>query len=354
MGYPRIEIDLEKLTHNTKKIVNLCHGQNIKVAGVTKVFCADPNIVKAYVSGGVDYLADSRIENLIKMEDFKLPKMLLRIPMLSELEDVVDYSDISLNSELKTIESLSNIALKKNKVHNIILMVDLGDLREGYFNKEELYQAIERALELQGIKVIGLGTNLSCYGGVIPEEENLSKLVNFTETIENKYNIKLDIVSGGNSSSLYLLNKNSIPNRINNLRLGESLVLGRETAYGKRIPGTYEDVFKLIVEAIEIKDKPSIPMGNIGMDAFGKTPTFEDRGIRKRMICAIGRQDVDLSEITPVARSISILGGSSDHLLLDITDSRIEYTVGDKIDFNMSYGSILSTMTSLYVKKIYI
>src|SRR5699024_12601254 len=126
-----------------KKIVNLCHGQNIKVAGVTKVFCADPNIVKSYVSGGVDYLADSRIENLIKMKDFKLPKMLLRIPMLSELEDVVNYSDISLNSELKTIESLSNIAMKKNKVHNIILMVDLGDLREGYFNKEELYQAIE-------------------------------------------------------------------------------------------------------------------------------------------------------------------------------------------------------------------
>src|SRR5699024_5124224 len=120
-------------------------------------------------------------------------KMLLRIPMLSELEDVVNYSDISLNSELKTIESLSNIAMKKNKVHNIILMVDLGDLREGYFNKEELYQAIERALELKGIKVIGLGTNLSCYGGVIPEEENLSKLVNFTETVENKFNIKLDI-----------------------------------------------------------------------------------------------------------------------------------------------------------------
>lgn len=354
MGYPRIEIDIDKLTHNTKTIVNLCHKKDIKVAGVTKVFCADPNIVKAYISGGIDYLADSRIENLIKMRDFTLPKILLRIPMLSEVEDVVDYSDISLNSEIKTVKALSNMAMKKNKIHNIILMVDLGDLREGYFNKEELYKSVERILELPGINLKGLGTNLSCYGGVIPEEENLKKLVKITDNIENKYNIKLNIVSGGNSSSLHLLYKNSMPEGINNLRLGESLVLGRETAYGRKIENTYGDAFKLIVEAIEIKEKPSVPIGNIGMDAFGNTPNFEDRGIRKRMICAIGRQDVDLDEIVPEDKDISILGGSSDHLLLDITDSKIEYTVGDKVSFNMSYGSILSTMTSPYVKKVYI
>src|SRR5699024_246270 len=274
------------------------------------------------------YLADSRVENLKKMKYYKIPKILLRIPMLSEVEDVVEYSDISLNSEMKVIEALSNVAVKKNKVHNIVLMVDLGDLREGYFEEDSLYKAIESVLKFSGVNLIGLGTNLSCYGGVIPEKENLNRLANIAENIEKKFKIKLDIISGGNSSSLHLLYDNSMPDRINNLRLGESLVLGRETAFGKKIDGTYGDVFKLVVEAIERKEKPSRPIGKIGMDAFGKTTTFNDKGIRKRMICAIGRQDVELSDINPVDEDIIILGGSSDHLLLDITNSRIEYTVG--------------------------
>ncbi len=354
MEYPRVEIDLNKLIHNTKQLVDLCNSHNITVAGVTKVFCAEPNIVESYIKGGVNYLADSRVENLKKMKDYKIPKILLRIPMLTEVEDVVEYSDISLNSEIKVIEALSNISIKKGKVHNIILMVDLGDLREGYFQEDSLYQVIESILKLPGVDLIGLGTNLSCYGGVIPEKENLSKLTYMAENIENKFKIKLDIISGGNSSSLHLLYNNSMPDGINNLRLGESLVLGRETAFGEKINGTYEDVFKLVVEAIEIKEKPSVPIGKIGMDAFGKTPTFNDRGIRKRMICAIGKQDVELSDIKPVDEDIIILGGSSDHLLLDIRDSKIEYTIGDKISFNMSYGAILSTMTSPYVKKVYV
>ncbi len=138
---------------------------------------------------------------------------------------------------------------------------------------------------------------------------------------------------------------------INNIRLGESLILGRETAYGKKIENTHEDAFQLEVEIIEIKEKPSIPIGKIGMDAFGREPSFVDKGIRKRIIAAIGKQDIEFDTLISIDQGISILGGSSDHLLLDGTESSIDYKVGDTIKFNLSYGGILSTMTSEYVKK---
>ncbi|MCF6464120.1 ornithine racemase Orr [Clostridium sp. Cult1] len=351
MYYPKIQIDLKKLDHNVKTIIDLCKKKDIEVAGVTKVFCGHPEVAQAYVDSGVSYLADSRIENLVKLKQFKIPKILLRLPMISEVEKVVEYADISLNSELNTIKELSKAAMEKDVNHKILLMVDLGDLREGYFDEDEIYRVTEEILKLEGIKLLGIGTNLTCYGGVIPSKLNLGRLTEIGKKIENRFNINLKIISGGNSSSLHLLlNDIQIP-EVNMLRLGESLVLGLETAYGNRIENTYDDVFQLTVEIIEIKEKPSLPIGEIGRDAFGKIPSFEDKGIRKRMIAAIGKQDVDFDTLIPQDSGVTILGGSSDHLILDGTDSEIDYKVGDKIRFNLSYGGILRTMTSEYVKK---
>lgn len=351
MKYPKVNVDLKKLKQNVGKMVELCEKNNINVSGVTKVFSGNAKIAQAYLDGGVKYLADSRVENLIKLKDFNIPKVLLRLPMQSEIDDVIEFSDMSLNSEFETIKKLSQKAIEKKKVHGIILMMDLGDLREGYYDVDELYGVVEKVLELEGIKLKGIGTNLTCYGGVIPDKENMQRFLNIKNEIENKFKINLDIISGGNSSYLhFLLNDKNIEG-INNLRLGESLVLGGETAYGNRIEGTYDDVFKLSAEIIEAKEKPSIPTGQIGKNAFGETPTFVDKGVRKRMIAAIGEQDVSLDDIIPLDENIEIVGSSSDHLILDGTNSSIDYKVGDIVEFKLSYGGILSTMTSEYVKK---
>lgn len=353
MSYPKMTVNLNTIKNNTKAMVELCKKRNISVAGVTKVFCADPRIAKAYVDGGLSYLADSRIENLIRLKDFNIPKMMLRLPMKSEAEKIVEYTDISLNSEVDTIKELSKKAIEKNKVHKIILMVDLGDLREGFFKEEDLFSAVEEILELKGVKLIGLGTNLTCYGGVIPNEENLSKLNKLNKEIKEKYSLDLEIISGGNSSSIYLLEESEMEG-INNLRFGEALILGTEAAYGKQVEGTKNDGFHLKAEIIEIKEKPSVPTGELGTDAFGKTPTFVDRGCRKRIICAVGKQDTDFDGLYPLDTDIIILGGSSDHLILDGSDSKKDYKVGDIIEFRMTYVSILRAMTSEYVSKVLI
>lgn len=349
-----MNIYLDKLKHNTEVLVEQCKKAGIDVAAVTKVFCGIPEVTEAIVAGGVKYIADSRTENLAKVKHLPLEKILLRLPMISRAKETVEFADISLNSELETIVALNIAAEELGKIHKVILMVDLGDLREGIFDAQELSSVIEEIKGLKNIKVCGIGTNLTCYGGIIPNDENLGKLVETAKSFEMALGYPLEIISGGNSSSIYLLEKDGVPKGINHLRLGESIVLGYETAYGERIPNTYDDAFLLVAEVIEIKEKPSIPIGNIGRDAFGNVPEFVDKGMQRRAILAVGKQDIGTHTVIPVDSEIEILGGSSDHLILDVTNCHREYKVGDEITFNLTYGSLLALSTSGYIYKNFV
>ena len=349
--YPRIVINRRKFRHNLRYLLDVCHEKELSLMAVSKVFCADEELVKIMIEEEVDYIADSRIDNLLEISS-SIPKVLLRLPSVSDTLRTVTYTDISLNSEIITIEALNYFATKLNKVHGIILMIDLGDLREGIFSKEEVVRTVKKILQLKNISLKGIGTNLTCYGGVIPTTDNLKKLVEYKDLIEDEFTIKLDIISGGNSSSLELLMDNEIPKEINNIRLGEAIVLGRETAYGNYLDNTYNDIFTLEAEIIELKEKPSIPIGEIGMNAFGKTPEFTDNGITLRAILSIGKQDVDYQELIPVD-SINILGSSSDHIIADLTHTKNNYNIGDIVVFKLTYSAILSLMTSKYVVKRY-
>ena len=86
----------------------------------------------------------------------------------------------------------------------------------------------------------------------------------------------------------------------------EALFLGRETAYGKILPGLHQDCFELAAELIEVKNKPSYPIGIMGMDSFGRVPEIKDRGLMKRGILAIGKQDAALEDLTPLDENVLI------------------------------------------------
>lgn len=350
--YPRVLINKTKFRHNLKYMLDQCHERNVSVMAVSKVFCADPELVSIMIDEGVDYIGDSRIENLASFATH-IPKVLLRLPMYSEAEKVVRHSDISLNSEYATIHELDHQARHLNVKHGIIIMIDLGDLREGVFEEAEVFDLMNRVLKLDNIVVKGIGTNLTCYGGVIPTKETLQKLLDYKTKLENEFNFELDIISGGNSSTVDMLFKGELPEGINNLRLGESIVLSRETAYGMFLDSMYNDIFTLEAEIIELKEKPSIPIGEIGMNAFGKVPIFKDKGIMHRAILAIGQQDVDYKELIPYD-TVECIGSSSDHIIVDVSDSYNVYHLGDTILFRLTYASVLSTMTSKYVKKVYV
>lgn len=352
--YPRVLIDLNKFRHNIDVVKKELDGKGIEIFGVSKVFSGNPVIAKEYENAGLKAIGESRLKNLKRLHKVDVEKVLLRLPMHSEVKEVIKFTDISLNSEISTLRLLSKYAIKKSKIHKVILMVDFGDLREGIYDEEEFYSIVEECMDLKGIKVIGLGTNLTCFGAVIPKISHMNKLVALREELNTRFAIELDYISGGNSSSYYLLNDKDFPPEVNNLRIGEIFVCGRETAYGKRVPNTYDDVFVMEAEIVELKTKPSLPIGDSGVDAFGNKPVYIDKGEMLRAICAVGRQDVGIDGLMLVDEGIEILGGSSDHMILDVTNGKRDYKVGDTIKFKLKYGGILGVMTSEYVKKVFV
>lgn len=348
--YPRVLIDAKKYAFNVSYITDLCHKKGISVMGVSKVYCADQKLVSVLDQSQIDFIADSKLENLMHIKTNK-PKVYLRIPAISEVSLVVKFTDISLNSELEVIKKIDEVSKKMNKRHKIILMYDLGDLREGIYYQDFRLDDIKEILSLKNIDFYGIGTNLTCYGSVIPSIDTYQKLKHIKDEIESNFNIKLQMISGGNSSSIPMLLEGDIPAFINNLRIGEAMIVGRETAYQNRIDHLYEDVITLETEVLEIKDKPSYPEGELGFDAFGQVQTYHDIGKIKRAILSIGRQDVKHDDLIP-PKGIDIIGSSSDHLIVHMKDS--DYKIGDIITFKLKYGGILSLMTSPYVEKIYV
>lgn len=348
MSSPRLYIDLKKITNNVKTLVALCNKYGIEITGITKVFCAQPEIVRAYIDGGIKRIGDSRIENLMKITDIPCEKWLIRSPQISRAAETVKYADVSLNSEINTLKALNEAAKKQNKRHKIVLMYDLGDLREGYVNEKEFSEAADFAKNASNLELYGTGNNMTCFSFVHPDSEKLSLLVD----VARKYEAD-KVISGGNSAALDLMLNGGYPEDINLLRLGESLLFGRERAFYKYLPGTVNDAFIMEAEIVEIKDKPSMPWGHLGVDSYGNSPQFIDKGIRTRAIAALGKQDTDEETMWPVDENIEILGISSDHLVMDLSDSNHEYKVGDSVKLRLGYYATLRAFTSSYVEKIF-
>lgn len=349
--YPKLIIDKTKVLHNMRTLVSAAHACGVSIALVSKVVCAHPSVVECIAESGCDMLADSRIENL-EQAQVSIPKLSLRISMPDCAEDVVRASDISLESEETTILVLQKAAEKLHKMHKIILMIDLGDLREGLFYQdyETILHAAQTVKSCPNLELYGTGTNLTCYGSVLPDEQNLGTLVRITEHLRADLDLPIPVISGGNSTSLQLLLENRLPRGINHLRLGESAMCGVIPGTYTKIDGCCQDAYRLDAELVECKYKPSYPIGELSKNAFGETVEYVDKGTIYRGIAAIGRQDVRTDGLTPIDSRIEILGASSDHLLLDLTNAP-EYRVGDTVSFGLDYGALLSASTSAYVHK---
>ena len=345
--YPRVEINLAHLQHNVSKVVEKCGSFGIQVAGVIKGATGIPEVARAFDKGGAAFIASSRLEQL---EDainagIEKPMMLIRIPMLSEVKDVIRLADISLNSEFEVIKALNDEARAQGKLHKVILMADLGDLREGFWDKDEMIKVAEYIEnKMINIQLVGIGTNVGCYGSISPTVEKLEELVEIAEKIEERLGRQLEYISGGATSSLMRVWDKNIPKRINMLRVGEGILLARDldVFYGYDMSDLYQDIFRLKAEVIEVKDKPSYPVGTIAIDAFGHTPTYVDRGIRRRALLAMGKVDYgDPAELLPMDKSIEVLGASSDHTIIDVEDAERDYKVGDIMTFDICYATVV-------------
>jgi len=325
-------------------------SKGIDISVVTKSVGGNRDIANTLVNCGFRSISDSRISNLKKMHvaGIKAHFLLVRTPLMSQVEAVIKYANASLNSELQVINRLSENSLKNNTTHEIILMIELGDLREGIM-PEDLDATVKQILKLDGVVLKGIGTNLACFGGINPDQDKMEYLSLLATRIEKKFNLELDLISGGNSANYNWFKSTKNVGRINHLRLGESIFLGCEPLERKPISGLFTDAFTLIAEVIELKVKPSVPYGKKSQNAFGEIPSFQDKDQMKRAIMGFGLQDVMVSGLKPRI-NIQLLGASSDHTIVDA--NQVKLTVGDQLEFDLNYAALFSAMNSPYVIKM--
>jgi predicted amino acid racemase len=353
--YPVLEVNSSYLQNNAHIMTKYCAKQGVSVAGVIKFSDGNINIADCYHQGGCEQIASSRVVHLkrIKREFPEVVTMLIRLPMLSEVSDVVRFCDISLNSERDTLIELNREAGKLVKKHSIMLMLDVGDLREGVINSNELYKlAMHVEYKLSNLDLIGIGSSFACFGSILPTNENLGTLLSAAALIEEGIGRKLKIISGGSSVSLTIMQKEGIPKGINHLRIGGAIANPRNIRInrGVKIEGMEEDTIILKAELIEVNVKPSCPFGQSSLNWTGNKVSFEDKGLRKRAIVALGSQDIgNASNIFPREEGVKVIGCSSDHMILDIEDSNKGLKVGDIVSFNLSYAALMYAFSTRHV-----
>ncbi len=347
---PRIEVDLGKVEANAASLVERLGGQGIHVVGVTKATLSAPEVARAFERGGVAMLGDSRVQNLARLESAgsTTPRMLVRSPMLSEVEAAVRVASVSLNSEERVLDALDDVARRQRSAHGVILMVELGDLREGVAPSA----VVDLATKVEGrwgLDLVGLGTNLACQSGIVPDAAKMDELSSLVERVELVLGRRLAVVSGGNSANLGWALTTPDVGRVNELRVGEAILLGTDPLHRTPIEGLHTDACQLVAEVIEVQAKPSQPWGAVAQAAFGTAAGRTGSGVRRQVLLAVGRQDVDPDGLLPPAGT-AVLGASSDHLVLDPGEQPV--VVGDELTFGLDYSALVRAMTSPFVTKV--
>lgn len=344
--FPRLVVHEKRFQQNVEAAMARCRAMGIEVCGVVKGCHALPPVARIMRSCGASSLGTSRLEQVKRCRDAGIegPYWLIRIPAITELPDVVSLCDVSLQSEVSTLKALEQECIRQNKPHSVVVMADLGDLREGFWDKDEMVDvcvAVER--EMPHLHLLGIGVNLSCYGSVRPTVEKMNDLVALARRIEAIIGRPLEVISGGATSSYTLVHNGTMPAGINNLRMGELFLVNLPTSWGVTdLDYLRTDAFTLQAEVIEVRDKPSHPQGELCIDAFGRKPTYEDRGIRRRALLAFGRLDAgEVETLIPREEGITVVGASSDHCILDITDCPRDLKVGDIVEFSLLYSHLL-------------
>lgn len=350
-----ISLDRNKLKANYDFLQKMFSERNIEWAVVSKLLCGNEMYLKEVIKLGIKQICDSRVSNLrtIKRLNPDIETVYIKPPPKRSIKKIVEYADISMNTELYTMKLLSDEAKRQNKKHKVIIMIEMGELREGVL-RDDLIDFYSQVFELPNIEIVGIGTNLSCLYGILPNQDKLIQLGLYEQLIEAKFQRSISYVSGGSSVTIPLIFQGLLPATINHFRVGETLFLGTDVYNDKPLKGMQTNVFTLYAEIIELVEKPVVPEGDMGTNLEGDSFQFDKYEAGKttcRAIIDLGLLDVEEKHIFPVDDTIKFAGASSDMTVMNLGANKKKYKVGDLIEFHMDYMGALRIFNSRYVEK---
>lgn len=351
-----LKLKRKSLQHNYQFIAKRLDSEGIEWGVVSKLLCGTVKYIEELIDLGVTEIHDSRISNLKKVKDINpdVQTVYIKPPAKKAIKSIVENADVSFNTELSTIRLLSEEAGRQGKLHKIIIMIEMGDLREGVLG-EQLLDFYGKIFELPHITVVGLGTNLNCLYGVMPSQDKLIQLSLYKQLVEAKFNRKIEWVSGGTSVVFPLLLNRQLPKGINHFRIGEMLYFGNNLFTEKTVKGMKTDVFTLHAQIIELIEKPKVPTGEMQTNPSGEQFKINEDDYGKtsyRAILDLGLLDISTDFLMPIDKGVEITGASSDMIVIDLGSTKRNYKVGDWVKFKLKYMGALSLLNSNYIDKI--
>lgn len=344
MSAPHVDVDLDKIRHNTRSLVGRLDLRGIRLTAVTKAVCGHPSIAKAMLDGGASGLAEPRLNNVMRLRQAGVtcPVTLVRTPMLSQVDEIVRFCEASYNTEPSVIAALATAALRQNKVHGVILMVEMGDRREG-IQPRDLGALAHHVVDLPGVALQGIGANFACLNGQVPTPAKMRALSIHANDIEGQCGPFVQTVSGGNSANLQWAFGPHATGRINDLRIGEAILLGVDPISGDKISGLFQDAFTLVAEVIETHANSVRPCACNDRPTHAQMQSAQVMSDTTRIILAVGLQDTDATGLS-MPPGTTFIGATSDHLVVGARQTALR--VGSKMRFQMTYGALMRAMAA--------
>jgi len=357
----------EKIKSNIKRLSDYFEEKGIEWSLVTKVFSGDKEFLKQILTDDViekiSSVGDSRLTSLKNLKEVnpEMRTIYIKPPAAIYADEVVRYADVSLNTSYSTITALNKAAAAQNKIHKIIIMMELGELREGV-NRDDILQFYARVFDLPHIEVIGIGSNLGCMYGIEPTSEKLLQLCLYKELISAKFNRDVPLVSGGTSITLPLIEKGIVPVDLNHFRIGEAAFFGISPLNGEQFLDLHTDTFQFRANIIELEEKQMVPDGVVSDANIGHTASYDEKlegQSSYKAILDFGLLDVDKDDITSVEGNIEFVGITSDMTVVDIgselnTAERAEFKVGREIVFTPNYMAVARLLNSKFIDKTFV
>lgn len=360
-------IQQNEIRANIQKLSAFFQKHSIEWSLITKVFSGDKDFFKSILTPQVikdiHSVGDSRLTSLKNLKELNpnMTTIYIKPPAKVYAREIIEYADISFNSSFATIEALNQAAHNAGKIHRIIVMIELGELREG-IKRSDILNFYEKVFRMSNIKVIGIGSNLGCMYGVEPTYDKLVQLFLYRELIAQKFQKELPLISGGTSITLPLIEKDMVPKDINHFRIGEAAFFGTSPLDNKPFAELSSSTFLFSANIIELEKKKLVPDGVIGDANIGHTAAFDDEDVSESSYKAIldfGLLDVDKDDLGFFDTQVQFVGVTSDMTVVDLgenknKDGHPKYQVGDKIHFKPNYMAVARLLNSKFIDKEFI
>ena len=352
-----LNIHTDKIIANIQVVDDLMKKHHKEWSLVVKVLGNNREILTAILEHSsvlsTHSIAVSQWKNLrlIKEINRNLTTMYIKPPVMNNADNVVRYADISFNSSFPTIQALNEAARKTHKRHRIIIMIELGELREG-IRREGLMEFYQKVFKMDNIEVIGIGANLGCMIGVKPTFDKLLQLVLYEQLIEAVFERGLELISGASSIALPLLMRGKIPSGVNHFRIGEAVFLGTSPLNNEPFLNLHTDSFTFTGNIIELYKKPNTPdevISSVGEK--GELEAKHHSNSSYHAVMDFGELDVDADYLVPIDKEISYFGSSSDMTVYDLKENKSNYETGAVLQFRLKYMAVAILMASSSIDK---